>query len=314
MKLERLLLVLVLLAPAAAGASTSSRIEEADSDPVTVVADSSSAPSTPAVSGDTASAPVTIVEREHRNLFERAGRAATNFGSDCWHVASSPARMTPRGLAALGLILGVEAVIYANDQEIFDATQRNDDAPVLHEIHKVGEVLEDAGFMPYALEAEGGVWLIGGLFHSSTTQQICQELVEAHLIGGGIRNGLKYLVGRAHPYEGRGPRVYEFGTGTSFPSGHTSIYYEAATILSHHAHSTPVTVLLYGIATVGAIHRVQARAHWASDVFLPIFSGTLIGHAVIHRNQERIDRDRSRWTPRIQAGEDGVRVGIGRNF
>jgi len=316
MTIQRLLLAgaLALLVPGSAGAATDSRIEGADPGPDTTVTDSSRASSTPAASADTVVAPqVTVVQREHRNLGQRVVRAAGNFGSDCWYVATSPTRLTLAGVAQLALVAGAEVAIYANDQAIMDAAQRNHDQPQLHAIHKFGDILEDAGFMPHTLEAEGGVWLIGAAFHSSTTQEICQELVEAHLIGGGIRNGLKILVGRAHPYEGRGSHVYEFGKGTSFPSGHTSIYFEAATVLAHHAHWWPATVALYGMAGAGAIQRVQARSHWPSDVFLPIVSGTLIGFTVVHRNQGRRAKEAT-WTPQIQASESGLRVGMGRRF
>ena len=48
----------------------------------------------------------------------------------------------------------------------------------------------------------------------------------AHFIAGGIRNVGKFIVGRRHPYEDQGPRSFEFGHGTSFPSGHTSVLFE----------------------------------------------------------------------------------------
>lgn len=253
----------------------------------------------------------TIVERHPpRGLVARAGHSARAFVSDCAYVAASPLRLRARGLAELGLAAGAEAAIYAYDSEIMAAAQRNHDQPVLHAMHKLGDALEDAGFMPHTLEAEGAVWVLGAALHSDRTRTICQELIEAHLIGGGIRNALKVLVGRAHPFEDRGPRQFEFGKGTSFPSGHTSIYFEAATILSHHARVWPAAVVFYGIATVGAVQRVQARAHWASDVFLPIISGTLIGQTVARRNEER----EARWQPRIDTDGGSLRIGIQRRF
>ena len=271
----------------------------------------SAATAEPSPAPAASAAPDTIVQRRERGgIPQRSWRALRYFAGDCGYVATSPFRLRALGLAELALVAGAEAAIYNNDQGIMDAAQRNHDQPELHAVHKLGDILEDAGFMPHTLEAEGGVWLLGAAFQSERTQQICQELIEAHLIGGGIRNAMKVLVGRAHPFEDLGPRHFEFGKGTSFPSGHTSIYYEAATVLSHHAHFWPATVVFYGVATAGAIQRVQARAHWASDVFLPIISGVLIGQTVVRRNEQRA----ARWQPRIEADGAGARLGVQRRF
>jgi membrane-associated phospholipid phosphatase len=107
------------------------------------------------------------------------------------------------------------------------------------------------------------------------------------MIAGGVRNGAKLFIGRRRPFEDQGPDAFEFNGGTSFPSGHASVVFELATILSHHARRWPVTVATYGIATTVAVQRVSSRNHWPSDVFVPAVTGTLIARSIVRRRDER---------------------------
>src|SRR5438105_9307626 len=124
-------------------------------------ADSTASPARDATPARPTSPPDTIAvphegsrpERERRGIGQRSWRALRNFADDCGYVAASPFRLRALGLAELGLVAGAEAAIYANDQAIMDAAQRNHDQPELHAIHKLGDILEDAGFMPHTLEA-----------------------------------------------------------------------------------------------------------------------------------------------------------------
>ena len=142
------------------------------------------------------------------------------------------------------------------------------------------------------------------------------------MIAGTLRNILKPLVGRAHPYEGLGPRHFEFNEGTSFPSGHTSIFFEIATVVSEHVRSTPVTAGLYTLATLGAVQRVESQNHWPPDVFVPAVTGTLIARTIVRRNAERREQGRTgvstlgnaSWTPLLAVRHDGCRIGIRRGL
>lgn len=240
----------------------------------------------------------------------RLTRATRNFASDVWYVSASPARIHPSTALAILAVAGAEAAVYANDQPITDAVMRNQDQSVMHEVIEAGKVIAPLGYMNRTMPYYAGAWVVGEAFHVSKLKEISSEIIESHLIAGGVRNILKPLVGRRHPFENEGPRAFSFGNGTSFPSGHTSIYFELATILSHHAHSPPVTVLLYGWALTGCVERVSSRAHWPSDVFLPAVTGTVIAQTVVRRNEHRV----ARWHPTLGMRDDELRAGFARSF
>ena len=100
------------------------------------------------------------------------------------------------------------------------------------------------------------------------------------------------------------------GRSSSFPSGHTSIYFETETILSHHARSRWVAVPLYALAVTGATQRVQARAHWPSDVFIPAVTGTLIARTVVRRTEERD----ARWVTQMGIEGGTMRIAVAHRF
>ena len=280
--------------------------------------DSTAAPGT--LSDSTAAArPAATASAEKHSLYSRAERGARNFLSDTWWVFSSPARLNRNSALATAAVLGAEAITYAHDQELYDATQRNQDVQPFKGLMNFADSYIEFGFMPTAFKVEAPVALLGYAIKSEPLRQIPVECIESHLIAGALRNILKPIVGRAHPYENLGPRHFEFNEGTSFPSGHTSVLFEVATIVSEHVHSVPVTVSLYTLAGLGAIQRVESQNHWPSDVLFPAVTGTVIAHTIVRRNAERRARDSGAteptgWTPMFDMGPQGWRVGVQRGF
>jgi len=214
-------------------------------------------------------------------------RGARAFGSDLWYVVSSPGRIDRRSAGWLAGVLAVGGVVYAYDAELYEAALRNRDVQPYRALSDLGEALEPVGFMgntnPFYIAALGVGWALQVDWLTNVPAQI----LESHAISGGLRNAAKVLIGRRRPFESDDPRDFEFDGGTSFPSGHASVVFEVATILSHHAHSPPVTVLLYTAATGVAVQRVNESAHWPSDVYAAAVSGTLIARTVVRRNEER---------------------------
>lgn len=235
---------------------------------------------------DTSAAPPRE-ERARLGLGGRLKRATTNFLEDGWVVVSSPARLRGTGFLWLAGVLGVEAAIYANDQELHDAVLRNRHEPVFRNVIDVGETVEPIGFMGRTNPYYFGAAALGYAVRVAPLREIPTEILESHFIAGGIRNVGKYLVGRRHPYEGRGPRAFDFGHGTSFPSGHTSVLFELATITSAHVHFLPYTVGAYSVATALALQRVSSENHWPSDVFVAAVYGTLTARTIVRLHRER---------------------------
>ena len=252
----------------------------------------------------------TAATRPRLSLVARARRTAGAFASDVWVVASSPARLNRHGAVRLGIALGITGVLYAYDQELLDASLRNRDEPFWHGVQEVGSFVEPVGFMGRTNPYYAGAMVLGYVFNVRPLREIPAQILESHMISGGVRNAFKVVLGRRRPFEDKGPRFFEFNGGTSFPSGHTSVVFELATILSHHAHFMPVTIAAYGLATTAALERVHSRAHWPSDLFLSAVSGTMIARAVIRRHEERA----ARWSPKVGWNDGALRIEMARSF
>ena len=243
-------------------------------------------------------------------LGARAKRAVGSFVSDGWVVVTSPCRVRGAGLVWAGAAIGVEAALFANDQEISDAVVRNREAPVFGGLIDVGSSIEPVGFMGRTNPIYVGALAAGYALNVRALRTIPTEILESHLLAGGVRNLGKVIVGRRHPYENAGPYEFDFGHGTSFPSGHTSVVFELATIASMNAHLLPVTIVAYSLATSLALQRIESGNHWPSDVFIAAVYGTLVSRTVVKLHETR-EKERGRTTSLLpRFSDDGRLVGV----
>lgn len=119
---------------------------------------------------------------------------------------------------------------------------------------------------------------------------------EAVAISGAATALIKDLAGRARPYVSRDTNAHDFGLGRgighgggyqSFPSGHTSAAFAAASVFTSESQrwwprATPVVApMMYGGAALVGLSRLYNNAHWASDVVLGAALGTLSGIKVV---------------------------------
>lgn len=118
---------------------------------------------------------------------------------------------------------------------------------------------------------------------------------EAVLFGGATAWVLKGLAGRARPYVtgDTTARDFRFGRGfgnanrQSFPSGHTTAAFAAASAVVSEAergwpgHFWLVAPAMYGGASLVGISRMYHDKHWASDVALGAAIGTFSGLKVV---------------------------------
>jgi membrane-associated phospholipid phosphatase len=111
------------------------------------------------------------------------------------------------------------------------------------------------------------------------------------------KNLLKYLVPRYRPYlysplpSGGGPASSEYSD--SFPSGHATIAFTAATFSLYTFHAyfpsspylLPLALASYGLASLTATFRVVSGMHFLTDVLAGALLGTTLGYVVplVHR-------------------------------
>jgi membrane-associated phospholipid phosphatase len=170
------------------------------------------------------------------------------------------------------------------------------------------------------------LYLIGRFSNHPGIEDLGWHGTEAVLLGGATAWVLKGLAGRARPYVtgDTTARDFRFGRGfgdanrQSFPSGHTTAAFAAASAVVSEAergwphHFWLVAPVMYGGATMVGLSRMYHDKHWASDVALGAAVGTFSGLKVVRYAHShpgnRLDRIMLglEATPVIQDGHPGL--------
>jgi membrane-associated phospholipid phosphatase len=137
------------------------------------------------------------------------------------------------------------------------------------------------------------VYGLGLVTESAPAARVGLYTATAVLVSSHITDALKGFVGRARPWAATESDEFKAGQGfsnggwTSFPSGHATVAFAAATAFVDasglawpHAPGF-VAPLAYGAATSVAVARVYGQAHWASDVVAGAAVGTFTARFIV---------------------------------
>lgn len=141
------------------------------------------------------------------------------------------------------------------------------------------------------LGAQGGIatvvggYLVGLALDVPALRRAGVEAAASSVVASGIVTpALKRLVGRSRPWQGRGAFAFHPLTGNeSFPSGHTTQAFAAASVFAAEAHPLWAKALIYGVAGGVATARLYHDAHFLSDVAAGATIGTVVGRSVVAR-------------------------------
>ena len=169
----------------------------------------------------------------------------------------------------------------------------------------------------------GALYGIGVVTQKPKLKDLGWHGTEAVLLGSGITGLLKGTLGRARPdFNATGPVTtrpsdFQFGKGftvasrQSFPSGHTTTAFAAASAVTSEVHrmwpqyTWYVAPVLYGGATLVGLSRMYHNRHWASDVALGAGIGTFSGLKVVKYSHAHPDNLVDRIILRTTAAPDG---------
>lgn len=127
---------------------------------------------------------------------------------------------------------------------------------------------------------------------------------QAYITGTIISTGLKFLTGRQRPIyinsvtsqnspTFHGP-FYQFrkdasgnkpdnASFSSFPSGHTTVAFAAATVFAFEYRNKPIVpIIAYSAATLIGFSRITEKKHWPTDVLIGAALGYLSGRQVVN--------------------------------
>jgi len=156
---------------------------------------------------------------------------------------------------------------------------------------------------PGAYVIGGSLYLVGRLARRPDLTDFAWHGTEGVLVANILTGFLKGTLGRARPFVSNdsNPRDFHFGGGfgnadrQSFPSGHTSTAFAAASAVTSeirrlHPKALPyVATVMYGGATMVGLSRMYHNKHWASDVALGAAIGTFSGIKVVRYSHAHAD-------------------------
>jgi len=169
-----------------------------------------------------------------------------------------------------------------------------------------------------------GTLVLGHALGSASMQDVGLHASLAVVSTGLVTAGIKSLVGRQRPaLDLANSQVYGLGAGlgnndrSSFPSGHTSVAFALATVMSselerlHPGSGRWARPAFYSGAALVGLARIYDARHWTSDVVLGAGLGTLIGLKVTqlaHSHGEATGTGFLRALS-VSPGDGGVRIG-----
>jgi membrane-associated phospholipid phosphatase len=154
-----------------------------------------------------------------------------------------------------------------------------------------------------------GVYAVSGFStHDDHEKRISWDLIESFLWANAVTGTFKIALGRRRPSATDDPfELRPIDVNSSFPSGHTTSAFAAATTLSEYYPTWKVEVPAYAAASAVGFSRMYANQHWGSDVV----AGALVGYSVSHYLFKRHQKDnKTSWEIHIET--DGIV--LSRNF
>jgi membrane-associated phospholipid phosphatase len=130
----------------------------------------------------------------------------------------------------------------------------------------------------------------GVIFKSNKVKTTALLATQSYIVSAAMSSLVKFCVGRVRPHsfsENPNNLVFEGpnrdGFGSSFPSGHATAAFSAATVFAQqYKDQTLIPVIAYSAATIIALSRISENAHWATDVFAGAALGYVTGKQVVN--------------------------------
>ena len=156
---------------------------------------------------------------------------------------------------------------------------------------KVSRFITNSGGV-YEMVTLAALGSYGYIFKNEKLRTTTLLANQAYITGSAIETVLKYLTGRTRPSyyapgtesepRFRGPFT-KSSSNSSFPSGHATVAFAAATVYAMEYKSTIwVPILAYSAATLISASRITENKHWITDVFVGAVLGYITGRHVVN--------------------------------
>jgi membrane-associated phospholipid phosphatase len=137
-----------------------------------------------------------------------------------------------------------------------------------------------------AFAASGGLIATGLIARDSHLSTMGRDALEACLLAGLFTDIGKPLFGRSRPYQSDNQNVFKpFSGNTSFPSGHATVAFAFASVISARSDGWVIPTVSYTLASLVAYSRVNDSQHFVSDVVAGGLIGVTVGRFLVHRHE-----------------------------
>jgi len=135
--------------------------------------------------------------------------------------------------------------------------------------------------------AAGAFYLLGRKKHDARARETGVLIAEATIDSAIVYATLKGVTQRARPADGI-ERSEFFDGGSSFPSGHSTSAWTAATIIASEYHDNrAIQIAAFATASAVSVARFSGHKHYLSDVIAGSALGYGIGKYVYHKRHNK---------------------------
>jgi membrane-associated phospholipid phosphatase len=214
-------------------------------------------------------------------------RAVGDFFNDGKSLITSPLKWTSKDWTIALSFVGASSLTMMADKSSKNAFQRSR-----------SDFTDRAADFFRPLGGRLPFWTFGGMYAYGWIAKDKKAINTAYL---GIRSvvltswlvtGLKYSIGRARPFAGKGPfhfKGLDFSPSSfslSLPSGHASTAFAFASVIAHQYPKWWVKLSVYALAAGVGWSRLNDNVHFLSDVVVGAGVGFFVGQKIVHRYQQ----------------------------
>lgn len=209
------------------------------------------------------------------------------------NILASPYHFDQTDITMAGIIITMTGASFSLDNRLRSDVLKTQNS----QLDKITYWGEKFGRPVYASILSGLLYSGGLLFNNKHMRETGQILAEAMLLTGFYTQILKVSFGRARPYTGDGNTdidLFEFAFDSdenALPSGHTSVAFTVAAVLSERIDNIYSSIALYSLASLTAYQRIYDDKHWLSDTILGAALGTVIGLKIVKLHEKTQNED-----------------------
>ena len=220
----------------------------------------------------------------------------TLLGSNLKQEFTKPFHMTGKDWKNFGIFTGGIIAISFADEPIQKAALKMRERKT--GINNVSKFISNFGGL-YEIGALIGLGSYGYIFKNEKLKNTTLLATQSYITAGALESVLKFVSGRTRPsfysaneeaeprFTGpfsktardlNGKKVY-----SSFPSGHTTVAFAAATVFASEYRNIPaIPIIAYSMASLIGISRITENKHWTTDVLVGATIGFLSGKQVVN--------------------------------